>query len=628
MDESPYQKVILGISSSIREAITAVGFAASDEEIFNSITPSKMFGDISSSISFRIASALSKNVAEVVAAIASAMQPQGIVKSVAVEGGFLNFHLDKGQFSIAVINYIRNELEQNAMPQKEGSAIATAMVEYPSVNPNKPWHIGHLRNALIGDVIANLLEAVGTNVIRTDYIDDLGLQIAESVWWQIKSGATTPPGMKYDRWLGEEYVKANKFMEEHDSSAEINSTLDLIERDGTYESKLARDMAKACIEAQYETAFSYGIYHDLMVWESDIVRKRLLEEGLGILEQRGFAKKAEDGDFKGCIVIDLSSIKELPKEYSGVSESTKVLVRSNGVPTYLAKDIAFHMWKFGVIEDPFSYEAFIERQPNGKAIYTTSENGSKMRFGPASIGVNVIDARQSYPQALVRLAFKVIGRNDIAENIKHLAYGEVEIESGSLSGRKGTWLGYTADELLEEAIRKAQQSITGRFHFSAEEQSRVAMSVGLAAIKFEFLKLGIEKKIIFSWERALNFEGNSGPYLQYMYARASRILEEAGNFEASDADIRLLASDIEFSLIKVLSRAQSVIGKAAREYKPNTVVEYAVELADLFAKFYEQCPVLKADPAVKSARLALLDAFCIIMRKVLHIIGIEALQRM
>ncbi|MCL4373276.1 MAG: arginine--tRNA ligase [Candidatus Marsarchaeota archaeon] len=623
--EEPYEIMISGIRSSIKDAIAKSGFSASDEDISNSIVISKMFGDISSSICFKISNSLSRKAEEIAVIVSGNMQPSGSINRITIEGGFLNFHIKREQFSSEVISYVREKLAKQ-QEQEHGSAIA--MVEYPSVNPNKPWHIGHLRNALIGDVIANLLGAAGMHVIRTDYIDNLGLQVAESVWWQMKSSSDSPEGAKYDRWLGEEYVKANKFMEEHDAAAEINNVLGLMERDGTYESKLAREMAEACIKAQYDTAFAYGIYHDLMVWESDIVRNKILDKGLEILEQKGFAKKAEEGDFKGCIVIDLSSISTIPKEYKGIKESTKVLVRSNGVPTYLAKDIAFHMWKFGIIPDPFHYKAFMEKQPNGKPVYTTSPDGTEMNFGPAKIGVNIIDARQSYPQALVRLAFRVMGRDDVSESIRHLAYGEVEIESGSISGRKGTWMGYSADELLDEAKKKALQSMTGRFSFGPEEQESVSRSVGVAAIKFEFLKPSVEKKIVFSWERALNFEGNSGPYLQYMYARASRILEEAGNFEYNGDEAKLLGSEYEFALVKALSIVDAVIRKAAKEYRPSAMVEYAIELADLFAKFYEQCPVLHAEPKLRSARLALLDSFKIVMEKVLDILGIDALTRM
>jgi len=626
-ERPPYLMIVDKIRECIATAAEALSYKITSEEIINSISLSKMFGDISSSVSFRIAKAYSKDAKDVAESIKGRIPKQQGISSISIEGGFINFHLDRKEFSPSAINYVLSK--RDVLFKNSARTAGIAMVEYPSVNPNKPWHIGHLRNALIGDVIANLLSATGFEVIRTDYIDDLGLQIAESVWWHIKNNNAEPkPGAKFDHWLGEEYVKANSFINEHDVNQEISSVLGLMEQDGTYESKIAHDISYGCVRAQYDTAFAYGIYHDLMIWESDIVRNELLEKGIEILQRNGFAEKSSEAAFKDCIVINLSGIKELPKEFQGMKESTKVLIRSNGIPTYLAKDIAFHMWKFGIIEDNFKYSVFIDKQQNGKPVYTTSATGVSMHFGPAVLGVNIIDSRQSYPQMMLKLAFKAIHKDKIAENIKHLAYGEVEIESGSLSGRKGTWIGYSADELLAEAESKALQSIRGKFDFSEEEQKGIARSVGLSAIKFEFLKLGIEKKITFSWERALNFEGNSGPYLQYMYARASRILDEAHSLNAGSENLQLLVTDAEFNLIKSIARAQSIVEKSASEYKPNMLVEYAVELADLFSKFYEQCPVLKADAELRDARLALLEAFRIVMKNVLALLGISALERM
>ncbi|MGC8670004.1 MAG: arginine--tRNA ligase [Candidatus Micrarchaeia archaeon] len=628
MDEFPYEKIIESISKNISDALVNLDIEGNEKDIRNSIVPSKLYGDISSSICFSLSKKNSIKIEDIANKLKGEIKLPYLIDKVTIEGGFLNFHISKGSFAKESISFlIKNRNNVFPLNLIEGK---TAMVEYPSVNPNKPWHIGHLRNALLGNAVSNIIEACGGKVLRTDYIDDLGLQIAESVWWHIKSKANFEQTVKFDHWLGEEYVKANNYIEEHKEVAEkeINTLLSLMEQDGTYESKIAHDIANECVKAQYKTAYDYGIYHDLMVWESDIVRDNLLGKSLDMLIHNGFAKKVESGNYKDCIVIDLSSIKNLPKEFKGLQESTKVLIRSNGVPTYLAKDIAFHMWKFGIIEDSLKYTLFVEKQPNGKPLYSTGYNGTQRKFGPIDLCINIIDARQSYPQTLLRLAFESINKNTIAENIKHLAYGSVEIESGTLSGRKGTWIGYSADELLEEAKNKALKSIKDKFEFSKEEQERIAKSVGLAAIKFEFLKLNPDKEIIFSWGRALNFEGNSGPYLQYTYARASRIIEDAGNLEYNYEHLVLLESSYEFELIKALSRVYPVFKKALNEYKPNIVVEYAIELADLFSKFYEHCPVLKADPDLRSARLMLLDSFMVIMAGVLKIIGIDVLNKM
>ena len=225
------------------------------------------------------------------------------------------------------------------------------------------------------------------------------------------------------------------------------------------------------------------------------------------------------GKYSGCVIIALAKLKNLPKEFQGLREEAKVLIRSNGAPNYLAKDIAFHMWKFGLLEDAFRYGVFMERQPNGKPLYTTNNSGSAMTFGNAKKSVNVIDYRQSSEQLMIKVIFDAMGRSDAAQGLNHLAYGVVELENGILAGRKGTWVGFTADDLLREATEKAITLISERFKDDKRNRAEIASAVALGAIKFEFLKYSPEKNITFSWKNALNFEGNSGPYCQYMHAR-------------------------------------------------------------------------------------------------------------
>ncbi|MGI0133366.1 MAG: arginine--tRNA ligase, partial [Candidatus Micrarchaeaceae archaeon] len=337
--------------------------------------------------------------------------------------------------------------------------------------------------------------------------------------------------------------------------------------------------------------------------------------------------RMESGDYKGCTVIDLNDVKGLPDEFKGMKETIKVLIRSDGTPTYIAKDIAFHMWKFGIISNTFRFGTFIEKQPNGKPILETASEGKEMGLANADMSINIIDVRQSYPQAVLKLAFKGIGRDDVADGIRHLAYGEVELETGALSGRKGTWIGFSADDLLAEARERSSKLIKAKFNFSDEEQNRISASVALAAIKFEFMRISPEKKIVFSWDRALNFEGNSGPYVQYMYARASRILEQAGKADKAVKTDQLNTQ--EFALLKLLSKGHEIMEKAAREQRPNVITEYASELASGFSKFYEASPVLKAESGeLKSLRLSITASVRETLGEMLSLLGIEPLERM
>ncbi|MDE1865472.1 MAG: arginine--tRNA ligase [Candidatus Micrarchaeota archaeon] len=619
--ESLFSEIKAELADALLSAAKSAGYEVAESAV--SVEESKAFGDVSSSIALKIAKQAKSDPSKVAEKITGKLKLPEYVTTVTRENGFINFHFGRRQFVDLFLNHV--VLEETLKPVPVGKR---ALIEYPSVNPNKPWHIGHLRNALIGDCLSNLYSAAGYDVEREDYIEDLGLQVAELVWWYQSNKPPEQPGKKFDRILGEEYVKVNSYMKNHGDDAKplVAKVLSLMEQSGTYESKLARDMSQQAATAQYQTAFNFGIYHDVMIWESDIVRERLLEKCLELLKKKGFAKMESEGEYEGCLVINLKESGGGSKELVGLSNSVKVLTRKNGTPTYVAKDIAFHMWKFGILDDTFLYSKFIERQPNGKPIYSTAPAGEKAKFGGADMAVNVIDVRQTHPQTVMRLAFEGIGRKDISDSIKHVAYGEVELESGGLSGRSGNWVGYSADEILGEAIIRARKLITSRFEYQHDEKERIARSVALAAIKFEFLKYGIEKKIVFSWEKALNFEGGSGPYHQYMCARANRIIEEGASIKLKPDTSSI--NDYEFSLLKRISMAQEIVEKARSEGKPNIVTDYLNSLSSEFSKFYENCPVLKAEEKKQGLRIEITRLFRGTSARMLGLLGIEALSRM
>lgn len=614
------------IASSLRDSIK--GNAVPDADLYNSIGMSKGFGDISCSIALSIGKREGRNPEDVANSIIAAMKRPQYVGSIEQKGGFINFTLDRGMVAKDAISGI--------LAAKEGclrSDIAgadRAIIEYPSVNPAHPWHIGHLRSALLGDTIANIHESCGAYVEREDYIDDLGLQATQAVWGymhpEIIDTAKKQEG-KFDHWLGNIYVEVNAKAKDERISKMINEAVVKIEDNSTEEAKIARDVTGKCVEAYYLTSFDYGIYHDVLIRESDIVRERLLDKAIAVLREKGVISEGT-GKYENCTVIDFTGIEGLPKEISNAKEKVKVLVRSNGVPTYVAKDIAFHMWKFGLLENPFRYSIFTV-QPNGKALYITSQQGDSKDFGNMNKAINTIDVRQSNEQAAVKFSImKMEGSK--GKDLMHVAYGVVDLETGHLAGRKGTWIGFTADELLEESKKKAAALMSNRLVKDREEQEYIIKNIAISGIKFEFLKISPEKRIIFSWSRALNFEGNSGPYCQYMHARASRLIEDskAEQLRASDADFSGLTSEQEFDLVKQLMLGRYMLEKSYRELRPNVLTDYANDLAQAFSKFYESSPIFKADEKTRRARLLLVMAFKEMMGGVLKTLGITPLERM
>jgi arginyl-tRNA synthetase len=628
MVRSPYYKAKASIAKALKAAVLAAGYKA--KGITESIDFSRGFGDMSSSISFRIAQEQKLNPKEVAEKIAKTFVAPPVCLSASAENGYVNFKLNRDEYAIETVKYALGFVSQ--VPVSTLGKKEKIIVEYPSVNPNKPWHLGHLKNAVLGDSIARIHNAAGYDVEREDFIEDLGMQVVESLWGYLNMN-NDPKGKKFDQWLGEEYVKVNQFMESNDIKEQLSRLLQSMEKPATKEAQLAREISEKCVRAQNETAFSYGIFRDILVWETDIM-ERIYENGIGELLKMGIAEKITSGEYENCIVMDLSKAKKLPKEFRGLKEKIKVLVRKDGTPTYVAKDIVFHMWKFALIPNSFSYTKFIE-QPSGRILYTTThgEGSANVQFGSVKKAVNIIDARQDYPQGLLRLAFSSMGREDVAKGIMHLSYGALELEEGvSLSGRKGNWLGNTADNLLAAAQVKAMETLSeSRFKLPEEEQKKAALKIAIGAIKFDLLKQAPEKKTIFSWARALNFEGNSGPYCQYMYARALRLMETAKikNPKPPKTGSWLQIGDHEFALVKLISKLPYVVEKSCMELRPNVIAEYANDLSSTFSKFYENVPVLKdTTEEQKNARIALAAAFMNSIGYALDLLGIPTVERM
>jgi arginyl-tRNA synthetase len=507
------------------------------------------------------------------------------------------------------VEMLKESLEEKE-EKKKGKRV---IVEYPSVNPNKPWHVGHLRNALIGDVISRIFIRKGYDVQRINYIDDLGLQVAINLFSFLKTKEL--PNKKFDVWAGEEYVKAyEQYEKSEEAKKEVEEIMKKMEEGNNEISLKAREFAKKCLLAQYQTSFNYSIFHNLLVWESDIAKAKILEKALELGKEKGIFIEGS-GSNKGCLVA-----KVLGKE--------KVLVRSNGVATYFAKDVAFHLWKFGIIENVFNYEEFL-KQPNGEVLYSTSQNGSKMDFGNAEISINIVGAEQKEEQEAVREVVKSFKKDC---ELVHVAYEEVRLKEERFSGRKGTWIGYTADELLEEAVKKAYEQIKEKFEMSEEEKQKVAKVIGVGGVKFEILRAAPNKKFVFSWERAINFEGDSFAYVCYSYARAVRIIEKYMQEEGEDI-LRLNFKDYEpneqeKNLVKNILLLEKAEEEAFKNFKPNLICEQILKTASTFASFYEKNPVLKAKDEEKNFRIALVFLYSKRIKEMLSVLGIDVVERM
>ncbi|MFH1095710.1 MAG: arginine--tRNA ligase [Candidatus Micrarchaeota archaeon] len=621
--------------------------------------------DWCSTLAFSLAKKRKENPADLAGKWARGGEWPAFVRKAQAAGPYLNFYFNEA--------FWWDLIARDSQAQKTGTAKTGAkrkpgkvLVEFPSVNPNKPWHVGHLRNALLGDSLARLLTAAGHEVERQDYIDDLGLQVAQSVWGRQHLPAPAAPegsgelAGKLDHILGWQYVEVARKAEEEMVAAQVRALLKKLEEGTGPEAREARAVVEHCVKAQYQTAFAFGILHDALIFESDIVRT-VFREGMEKIVSSGAVRKESDGKNAGCVVVKLAD----EKEFAGMESPDKVLIRSDGTATYTGKDVAFQLWKFGLLEADFSYAPFV-KQPDGSVACSTtsSKDGKRMGYGHADTVVNVIGMEQAYPQQVIQAVLRKMGLHGQAGHYVHIAYEHVVLPEGRFSGRAGTWMGagggpgFTADELLREVEREAAGRIItakeerkrggdGEGSSPAEtgaragadgmpdeaERKKIAHAVSVAAIRFSFLRTSANQKITFDYDRALSLAGDSGPYVQYAYARAVHILHKAREAGLGAKPPRDPAgyglNGQERALARSLLRWPALLESCAAKYQVHPVADYAIDLAGKFNQFYNTTPVMKADTKEeKEARLLEVAAFKEGLGRAMDVLGIERLERM
>lgn len=618
-------------------SILSKASGASPETVLDSleVPPDSALGDLASTIAFALARERKKSPA----AIAADMLPrlrelvdiEPLVRSVETKGPYINIFLDRGVFSEMTIATVSVNGDDYGKSTEFNNR--RALIEFPAVNPSKPWHIGHTRNAVLGDTLSNILKFVGYDIVRLDYINDLGLQIAQLIW-KLKKVGSEEVREKYDHYLGHLYVEVQ---EAFDSSEEVEREVREVSRNlesiNSDDARLSGEMVDRCVKAQYETAYRLGIYHDYQVWESAIAHSGLLDQAREMIIQSKNITKIEEGDKAGCIVADLSVIDE----FKDMKDPYKILFRSDGTRTYTGADVALQLWKFGIIEDPFCYTLF-EVQPNGVDLLRTSLEGRRVKLGTFDVVLNVIASRQAHPQKMVYTVLDLMGYKKESENSHHIAYEFVGLEGEDFSGRQGTWIGYSTDDVLNKTTELAEIEVNKRNpEESTELKKMIAGQVAVGAMRYFMLNASPDRKITFRWDEVLDFQGDAAPYLQYSLARAFRIMEKVDTQQDEKPNHHVLTSDAEFELVKAISKFTEEVLDVARSLKKelwgtsftsNRLTSYGYGLATLFSRFYDSCPVLKAESGVKEARLALVKAFLVTMTNCLKLLGIPIVERM
>ncbi|BDQ31174.1 MAG: arginine--tRNA ligase [Nitrosopumilus sp.] len=599
------------------------------------VEPAKSgFGDVSSNVSFLLAKHLKKSPVEIADLLSGKFKNcvnTLVLKSEAHPSGYLNFFADWNKLNQLILS----ESYLDGFGDVDIGKNSAIVVEHTSVNPNKALHIGHIRNIIIGDCVSRILKKANYRVNVLNYIDDSGLQVADIiVGFKYFGFAEQPPSeKKFDHYCGDDvYVKTTEKYEEDPSLEEIRKNVLKELEDGNSETaKFADKITRKVLADQLETCWNLGVYYDCLNFESQIIRSGLWSKIFEKLKAMSLIEFENNGKNAGCWVIRGED-----------KEDDKVIVRSNGTATYIAKDIPYAAWKLGLLEDPFNYEKYEKLQPNSRDLWQTTLNKSNLvsqNFSGEKV-VTVIDSRQARLQKIIT---SLMGKfKSVPDAYVHLGYESVTLSSDTaktlgldtegkqaqMSGRKGLYV--NADSVYDLLKDKTTEETQKRHpEMDKSEIEKIAHRVSVATLRYEMIKQDLDKIITFDLTKSLSLEGDTAPYIQYTHARASRILEKSNRTPTIDVDFSLLKDKSEIDLIKNIGLFNLQVRDATNNLSPKVIARYCHDLAVAFNSFYEHCKVLElGDEKLENSRLCLVNSFKLTLEKSLDLLGITAPDRM
>jgi arginyl-tRNA synthetase len=606
------------------------------------------FGQLASSICFELARKIGEKPFPLAQRLAKTVDTSGfsLVEKVApAGGGYVNFHVDFAKFSALTLSSAR-ELDTNYGLVKTDRPLSV-IVEHTSANPLHPINIATARNPVLGDTLARILKARGHTVSRHFYIDDVGRQSSVVAYGYEKLGKPKPEG-KPDQFIGKIYtttsciVEINRLKKELEHAKTVSAEeeiakttrelddwvsvaaelkekypdlfdqlLDKIGKDPSSETaikilnqayeaedkkarKLVRTVTEMCLEGFKETLKRIDVTLDAWDWESEFVWTGHVEQVLQQLKKSPYT-------FTGAGVTEFDAEKvirelDLRKRLSlreGQEVPPLTLVRADGTTLYTTRDVAYTLLKF--------------------------EKAEKV--------INVIGMEQSLAQLQLKIALHALGYGKYADNLVHFAYNLVTFPGFKMSSRRGRYILF--DEVMDEAVKRAYEEVSKHSpQLSEEEKNRIANFVGLGAVRYALIEVDTSKPVLFTWDRVLNFEKNSAPYIQYTHARACSILRKAAK-PSTNPPYEMLREKLEQELILAIASFPDTFIEAAEYLKPNMVADYANSLADKFNTFYNAYPVIKAESeGLSQARLVLTDTVRMVLRNSLNLIGILAPEKM
>jgi arginyl-tRNA synthetase len=559
-----YRKLEQKAIKSVQKSIQDLGWEEPSEIKFE-VPPNPNMGDLATSVAFQLAASQKKSPVEISSTIVENITLDSPFKNVESKGPYINFFFDPEKFSRMVLESINNDY--GSLESRNEKVI----LEHTSANPNGPLHIGHIRNAIIGDSLARVLLAAGFHVETQYYVNDMGRQIAMIVWGLQNLDYQMDPDEKKDVEIGKLYFQVNQELK---ANPEIKPQIDLILK--TYEEEnppelesMFKEVVRKCLEGVEKTSQRMNITHDAFIWESQFVRDGSLDKILENLENY-----TTQNDVLYLDLTDYGIDKEL------------ILTRSDGTSLYTTRDLAYHLYK--------------------------SDNSDKV--------VDVLGSDHKLAIDQLKIALGLLG----GDSPDVIFYEFITLPEGSMSTRRGVFI--SVDELIDEATLRARAELDERRpELSEDEKKEIAKVIGVGAIRYYIARLSPEKHIVFKWDEALSFERGCAS-IQYAHARACKLLEKANGFTTSEVDMEDLnfqdMDTLEVDLLKTLARFSHIITDSANDLRVHSVAQYALEVAGAFNKFYKSVPVIGSEKEM--LRLLMVDKSRITIRNCLDLLGIES----
>ena len=677
------------IRKALASGLESLGYSDSVQEVQNfdiSEPARKEYGDLACNIAFPLSKKYKKRPFDIASEIVekhlkpyvSKKQKNNesssfILSAETHASGYINFRVNFTKLAESVLDPI---LDDSNFGLSDFGHATRVLIEHTSVNPNKALHIGHVRNMVIGDCLYRIMKATNHNVAVLNYIDDSGLQVADIVVGFKFAGFSVDPEAnrrinrsgrdntssqsqgdnndnddkyqnnenkidnkftKFDHYCDEVYVKVNELYHTDKSLEEKRQlVLSEIEKGTSDIAKFSSEITMRVLKDQLKTSWRMKSRYDLLNFESQIIHSNLWMKSFDLLKEKDISRLETSGKNNGCWILKVEG------------EEDKVVVRSNGTATYIAKDIPYAAWKLGIVNDPFYYYKFTE-QWDGSPLWATTLNSDSLsknswtehpEFSSADVAITITDVRQD---RLQRIISKILGRlRTNGKQYYHLGYESVSLSSDTakvlglevgdkkfihMSGRKG--INIDADDVLERLHNKAHEEVRKRNpDLSSELSEGIAEEIAVSALRYNLIKQDLGKMITFDIFESLNLEGDTGPYLQYAYARSLHILQKSDN-DYSQRKYDLLTSEPEHRLIKELAKFDIVLEQAVKNLDPRLIAKYAYTLATEFNLFYEKVPVLREkDPEIMHSRLVLVKAFGFMLKKALNLLGVAPLDKM